>query len=285
MAAWCPVPSVRQAAAAAAARPPLSSELRSATEAAHESSRSLVRGRAALAFASPRNWAALLSQFWAVHRALEAALAVASEADERVRRLHETFFSRLLRSPAFFADALFYAAGRPPSPPTPEAAAYAAHLTALAQRSPLLLVAHAQTQYTALLAGGQAISRLVAAALAPPAGLGRAAFDFTASLLPGDRPQFRLALARALDTLGSTLSPEERDGLLRERRAAFAANDAIIASVLATAEGSVAAAWLRITLAPVLRAWRVILAAMVALAALLAALCLRVSAKTARTTA
>lgn len=275
---WCPVPSVRKAAAAAAPRPALSEELKAGSEREHDGSNRLVLGRAALAFSNPAVWAELLAQFQVVHRELERALDVASSADARVARLHAAYFRRLARSDAFLTDVSFHGGGAAPAPPVPATLAYTSHLAQLAKEAPLLVLSHAQTQYLAMLAGGQQLARMVTSAMALPRdGRGVAAFDFAAAVAPAERSAFKAALKRDFDALGEALTDEQRAGLMREKRDVFARNNAIISTVLNKAQGSLVVAWLRLFAAhftPLVRRWRTILFFLV-----LAALLVRVYAQ------
>jgi hypothetical protein len=67
-------------------------------------SRARVQSKAPLAFSDPVLWSQLLSQFFYLFRALEAALETAAATDARVHALQGPFLSRLARSSAFMAD-------------------------------------------------------------------------------------------------------------------------------------------------------------------------------------
>ena len=64
-------------------------------------------------------------------------------------------------------------------PPSREVQAYLEHLDRIAAQDPVLLLAHAYTQYMALTAGGKIIQRMVRRAMSLPDDLGTAAFSFT----------------------------------------------------------------------------------------------------------
>jgi heme oxygenase len=79
-------------------------------------------------------------------------------------------------------------------------------LASLAASEPLLLLAHAQTMYVALLAGGTVLARMLRAARALPPGEGTAIFDFEAVLPAAEQRRFRDALRAAVDAVGVKLS-------------------------------------------------------------------------------
>ena len=141
----------------------------------------------------------------------------------------------------------------------------------MAASKPLLLVAYAQTLYVALLAGGQAMAAFMRTARGLVKGQGDAIFDFAAGIPPTEHRRFRAALREAVDAMGAKLTgatrpallqlvqsrcadahpagaAEERSELLNEKRAIFFRNDAVIKATLATAQGSVVKASLRIAL-------------------------------------
>ena len=267
----CPVPAVR-ARAQASPEASLSDVLAAGTRDVHAASDALIRAKAPLAFSDPALWTQLLSQFFYVYRALEDALDQGASRDARVHALHAPFFSRLARSHAFLADIAFHGGGRPLAPPLPQTAAYVAAVSALATAKPLLLVAYAQTLYLALLAGGQALDKLLRGAMLLPPGRGSALFDFSAALPAEERERFRRALKAAVDALGEGLTSEERTSLLQEKRSIFWRNDAIIAAVLKDARGSLLFAWLRVLRAVFLSLRRYLLALLALLIAVIALL-------------
>lgn len=68
-------------------------------------------------------------------------------------------------------------------PPSKDVLAYLEHLDRIAAQDPVLLLAHAYTQYMALTAGGQIIQRMVRRAMSLPEDKGTAAFTFTVCCL------------------------------------------------------------------------------------------------------
>lgn len=133
------------------------------------------------------------------------------------------------RSKAFAADLEFYLGPdwEAQVVRTPAVDEYCAHLRELEGSAPMTLLAHAYTQHAAVLAGGQALGRLVARSMdLAPGGPGTAAFAFP----PRDRTGrgLRGDYVEALDVLGRELSPEARAAMLAEHSRAFQLNNAIV---------------------------------------------------------
>lgn len=168
---------------------------------------------------------AYLHALWAVYSALEAGL-------ER-RREHPVAgrfaLPALYRAPALAADLHALFAARPDdAPPVPAALAYAAHLRALAEHEPTLLVAHAYTRYLGDLSGGQILRGAAARILdLRPGDPGLAFHDFPQ--IP-DLGAFKADLRARLDAL--PLAPAEITALVVEARHAFARTAAVFAALM-----------------------------------------------------
>ena len=253
----------------------LSDVLRTGTRDVHAASDSLIRQRAPLAFSQPKLWAALLSQFYYVFRALELGLEKAAAKDARVRSLHRPFFAQLGRADAFLADVAYHSKGGAPAAPLAAAKDYAARIGELADSAEpadrLLLLAYALTLYQALLSGGQLLERMLRGTMLLPAGRGTAIFRF--ELPRSQHAHFKKALCAAVDELGTKLTEEEMGALLQEKRSIFWRYDRLIQAVFKDARGSLLIAWLRLARAAVLSlllSWRAMLLLATVLLAVLA---------------
>lgn len=229
-------PPTHHAAPPHAVPPGLAARLRDGTSEAH---RAAERGAFVRAFlrdpatAAERGaptidrptYRAYLRALWTVYRALEAGL-------ERHREhpvVGPLALPVLYRAPALAADLQVLFAARPDdTPPVPAARAHAAHLRALAEHEPALLVAHAYTRYLGDLSGGQILRRAAARLLGLPAdGPGLAFYDFPQ--IP-DLGAFKAELRARLDAL--PLAPAGAQALVAEARDAFARTAAVFAELL-----------------------------------------------------
>lgn len=104
---------------------------------------------------------------------------------------------------------------------------YLDHLKQLAQTQPILLVAHAYTQHSAVASGGQIISKLVRKALHlqdPQFGaLGTAAFQFSEPT-----SELKLSLKTAMNSLEADLSSDEVKNMILQHQQVFIYNNEII---------------------------------------------------------
>ena len=151
-------------AAAEPASPGLAARLREATRDAHRrAERSGIMRRLLAGEVERWRYARLLRALHGVYAALESGLdrhagdpRVAPAADDRLRR-----------APALAADLRrLHGDGWPALAVAAEGRAYVRHLERLADREPLLLVAHAYVRYLGDLAGGQLLRRLVGRSVA-----------------------------------------------------------------------------------------------------------------------
>jgi hypothetical protein len=274
------------------------------------------QSKSALAFSDPAVWHSLVSQFYHIFLQLETALAQAAAKSQNVASVYP-LLQRLARADAFLSDVrrtaprdeaamrvptsqpltprvslvcalpqvAYHGGGKPPCPPEPPTVEYTARLASLAASEPLLLLAHAQTMYLALLAGGAVLARMLRVARALPPGEGTAIFEFEAVLPAAEQRRFRDALRQAVDDVGVKLTgararvcrcaffvwrtcgksgcsrfvaraAKERDALLSEKRAIFRRNDRVIEAVLSKASGSALRGWVTILLNLLLLPWR-----------------------------
>lgn len=212
-------------AAETLSRPALSDMLREGTRDAH---RAAERGPAVRAFLRGElerdGYVRLLGGFWRVYLALEAGL-VRHRADSRVGPL---VIAELFRSQALAAD-LWHFLG--PDwldglPPSPAGERYALHLRDLADRDPVLLVAHAYTRYLGDLSGGQVLRTRAAAALGLSDRAGLSFYDFPQIR---DHAAFKAEYRARLDALPI----DDPDPLVTEARHAFTASAELLAELLA----------------------------------------------------
>jgi len=244
----CPA-AWRKPAPAAAQRETLSDVLAAGTRDVHAASDRLIRSKAPLAFSNKRVWAALLSQFYYIFRALEAALERAAGKHAQLHALHAPFFARLARADAFLADIAFLRCSL--SAPLPATLDYTARLGSLAEEQPLLLAVYASTLYVALLSGGRLLEGMLRRTMRLPADRGTSVFRFE-ELPTREQPRFKQELRDALDALGERVSTEQRNELLQEKRSIFWRNDRVIVAVFETVQGSLLRAWASILRAAVL---------------------------------
>jgi len=118
----------------------------------------------------------LLASLHPIYAALEAGLQRHAGRPE----VAAVYAAELLREPALAADLVhLHGADWPQAlKAQPQALAYAAHLSALADASPALLVAHAYVRYLGDLSGGQALRRIVAGSLGLQGDQGTRFYDF-----------------------------------------------------------------------------------------------------------
>lgn len=118
----------------------------------------------------------LLASLHPIYAALEHGLQRHAGRPE----VASIYAKELLRGPALAADLthLHGADWRGTLQPQPQALAYAAHLTALADAAPALLVAHAYVRYLGDLSGGQTLRRIVAGSLGLQGDHGTRFYDF-----------------------------------------------------------------------------------------------------------
>lgn len=157
-------------------------------------------------------YAVLLFNLQAIYAALEAGLS-------RHGRLAEIDFQPLYRSAALAADLSHFASqaashGHPGL--VAAASSYVAHLESLAQREPLLLLAHAYVRYLGDLHGGQILHQRVSRALGLQGGQGTCFYDFGP---PGRVAALIIAFREGLDALRPTQLQAE--ALEAEARRAF----------------------------------------------------------------
>lgn len=206
--------------------PGLAARLRDGTREAHRAAERGPFVRAFLRATIDRaTYRAYLDALWPVYAALEAGL--------QRHRAHPVAgplaLPALYRAPAIAADLreLFVAAPAD-APPVPAAAAYAAHLHALADADPTLLVAHAYTRYLGDLSGGQILRGAAARILGvPPSGPGLALYDFPEV---ADLGACKVDLRARLDAL--PVDPAGAAALVAEARSAFARNAAIFSELM-----------------------------------------------------
>lgn len=89
---------------------------------------------------------------------------------------------------------------------TDAVAAYKAHLRKLASSQPLLLLAHAYTQYMAMAAGGQIIRRAARKHMRLPDDAGTAAFEFGGGAGGGSGNELRARLKAQLNAAAEGMS-------------------------------------------------------------------------------
>lgn len=222
-----------------APEPGLAARLRDGTSEAH---RAAERGPFIRAFLGARRadpaapglsrdtYRAYLVALHAVYTALEAGL-------ERHREhpvAGPLALPYLYRAPAIAADLqTLFAADPPALRPVPAALALAAHLRALADRDPALLVAHAYTRYLGDLSGGQilrgAAARILGLPVAP-SGAETPGLAFYGFPQVPDLNACKAELRARLDAL--PLAPAGVTALVAEARDAFARNAAVFADLL-----------------------------------------------------
>ncbi|KAK9831387.1 hypothetical protein WJX81_000041 [Elliptochloris bilobata] len=190
----------------------------------HNASNALVSAKLAVILTTRELYGRALIDFWHVHSALEDALKAQRTKCTEVAKLEE-LLPKCGRS-AHFAEDICFFTGQPPEaqgPPRPAVAAYVEHLSTAAQEDPRTLIAHAFTQQMALLAGGQAVSKLVRKQLALPPGRGTAAFHFSE-----DSRQIAQHYRDTVDALAPGLGEEGVRKVLSEHVRAFELNNHIL---------------------------------------------------------
>ena len=127
--------------------------------------------------------------------------------------------AKLARAQAFAKDLHFYLGPgwAQALHPSPAGIRYQQHLGRIAAREPRLLLAHACTQYMAIMAGGGIIRRMARRQMQLPEHQGTAAFEFDSGSAPALASEFK----SALNSLAETLTAEERQRLVDEHLAAF----------------------------------------------------------------
>ncbi|MEK8031258.1 biliverdin-producing heme oxygenase [Ideonella sp. DXS29W] len=156
-------------------------------------------------------YAGLLFNLQAIYAALEAGL------QRHDKRLTLIDFGPLYRGAALAADLQELGWADAPTAPLADAtASYVSRLNALAEREPLLLLAHAYVRYLGDLHGGQILHRRISHTLALPEDRGARFYDFGP---PGRVVALAQAFRAGLDAM--QLTPVEADGLVAEARRAF----------------------------------------------------------------
>lgn len=209
----------------AISKPGLATRLREGTREAHRAAerapfvRAFMKGRLDAA-----GYRAYLVALWQIYAALEEGL--------QRHRNHPVAgalaLPELFRAPAIAADLRMLFDLDPRETPAPPAAiAYAAHLRALADSAPALLLAHAYTRYLGDLSGGQILRRFAARLLdRPETGPGLAFYDFPDV---HDIDACKASLRQRLDAV-----PVDAEGiaaLVTAARDAFARNAAVFAEL------------------------------------------------------
>lgn len=199
----------------------LAERLKNATEEAHQAVertpfiQSLLRGTA-----GREAYVRMLAALSAVYAALERGLGD-HRSDPHLAWID---VDALRRSPALARDIAALAPDGAPEP-VASARAYAAHLHAIADAAPALLIAHAYTRYLGDLAGGQVLRRTVGRSLDLSEGPGLEFYAF-----PGDHGALRRAFKDGLAS--APVDERQAAAIVEEGRLAFAWHAKIFGELL-----------------------------------------------------
>ncbi|GAB9472160.1 Serrate RNA effector molecule [Globisporangium polare] len=216
--------------------PLLTDEMRAATRQVHDISDKLVNVKLLIALTNNELYGRSVLLFYCVYAQLEASIEACKE-HESLRELHQ-LLPQFARADKIAKDLKFFL-GEDWSDkfkPTPAALAYVKHLKELEKKNPTLLLSYFYHMYTALLAGGQMIKKVVKKSFDPPEGEGLNTFDFES--------KSRMALRSALkDKVNSvTMDDATKQLVLAESLKCFKMNNDIVRSI--EGSGRQLAAWI-----------------------------------------
>lgn len=205
----------------------LAAQLREGTRAAHTGAERADVVRSLLKGTLPRAlYTEVLARLLPMYTALEAAL----DANRSHPLIAPIYFPELARTASLRADLRFFApeAGEPSGAPvSPASARLVAHLQAIGQDDPGLLVAHSYTRYLGDLSGGQILGRIVRKAYGLGAeGPGADFYRFDGIPDPG---AWKAVYRARLDALPVDAATAQR--LVDEAVAAFGLNGALFAEL------------------------------------------------------
>ena len=212
----------------------LTSEMKKRSRKAHSFSDALVNSRLVLLYSDPKLYGRALSLFLHLFSALEEALESSSHALGEKRMI---LLQRLYRSRHFQSDVEFYLGAEGWREEAERVRAenhdlqlYAEHLHHLTKSShPFLLLAHAYTQFMAVLSGGQILKGLAKRNLklqnSKDLKPSTQSFEYpTEQSVSSLKAEFR----SMIDNLGMELTEDQREAFLAEHLFAFRSNNKVM---------------------------------------------------------
>lgn len=203
--------------------------LRRETRREHNFSNTLVNLTLPFALSDRSIYAKALESFYYVYSTVE-------EEFDRQRRnfpkIGALYFEELRRKKSFERDLQFFLGEnwrQKLQGPSPTVAQYVEHIKQVSSSKPWLILSYVITLYMALFRGGSILRKIlvVSMALDKESGEGVAIYDFSSSI--SDTEAFFKKYIETVNAL--TLSEEQKDEVIEEKRAIFLWNDAIFNEV------------------------------------------------------
>jgi heme oxygenase len=166
----------------------------------------------------------LLADFYFVYSALETALY----SHAKHPSLGKLYFPELNRTENLAGDLTFYYGENwlQQITPSPAGTVYCDRIQTLAEKDPVLLIAHAYTRYMGDLSGGQSLKNIIRSALSLPSDRGTDFYEFNQISTPEARRTFKERYRQALDTLPIDEATIER--IVAEANHAFTLNQNVM---------------------------------------------------------
>jgi len=203
----------------------LCAELHGRTQKIHDESNRLTNLKLLIALTDSKLYGQVLKDFYHVFKAIEDGLEVYQCADEKyvlpLRNPRWYRSAQLAQDVEFFLGAEWQKA----YPPSAAAVKYLDRVAYVMDKEPVLIFAHAQTQFMAALAGGQILKKIVSRTLGLKGPDGLAFFEF-----PGDNAvSVRSHIKGNVNAM--EMEADMVDRMIKEKEIVFALNDGIAAEV------------------------------------------------------